>query len=182
MRAWAGWFAGAGGRGVGLRLALRALAFRLRFDAGVLRLPLLGRLARGYNAARFAGTLAMLAAAGVPILKALQSAAETLLQPRDAEPTRWTHWCRCAKGHPLGAALAGKRFPGLIAVRLPGRATGELPDMLGAAPASWAPKCNVGRYTATVLEPLLIAVMGLVVLLIVLAVLMPIIQLNAMVK
>ena len=47
-------------------------------------LPLVGRLARGYNAARFAGTLAMLAGAGVPILKALQAAAETLSQPRDA--------------------------------------------------------------------------------------------------
>ena len=53
-------------------------AVRLRFDAAWLTLPLIGRLARGYNAARFASTLAMLAAAGVPILKALQAAAETL--------------------------------------------------------------------------------------------------------
>ena len=63
---------------VGLRLSLRNEAFRLRFDSAWLRLPLLGRLSRGYNAARFAGTLSMLANAGVPILKALQAAAETL--------------------------------------------------------------------------------------------------------
>ncbi|WP_347615048.1 type II secretion system F family protein, partial [Comamonas thiooxydans] len=52
---------------VGFRLALRNEAFRERFDAQWLRLPLIGRLSRSYNAARFAGTLAMLAGAGVPI-------------------------------------------------------------------------------------------------------------------
>ena len=62
----------------GARLALAQEEFRQKFDAAWLRLPLLGRLARGYNAARFASTLAMLAGAGVPILKALQAAAETL--------------------------------------------------------------------------------------------------------
>src|SRR6478735_3500318 len=64
--------------GTVLAFSLRNEAFRLRFDAGFLGLPLIGRLARGYNAARVAGTLAMLAGAGVPILKALQAAAETL--------------------------------------------------------------------------------------------------------
>ena len=61
-----------------LTLMLRNEVFRHRFDAAWLTLPLIGRLSRGYNAARFAGTLAMLAGAGVPILKALQAAAETL--------------------------------------------------------------------------------------------------------
>src|SRR5262249_50985436 len=79
VRAW-GWamLAARVAGGVARRFALRVPAFGLRFDAGILGLPLLGRLARGYNAARFAGTLAMLAGAGVPILKALQAAAETL--------------------------------------------------------------------------------------------------------
>ena len=66
------------GGGALLVLARRGDAFRERSDALFLRLPLIGRLARGYNAARFGGTLAMLAGAGVPILKALQAAAETL--------------------------------------------------------------------------------------------------------
>jgi general secretion pathway protein F len=57
----------------------RRRPFRERSDALLADdLPLVGRLARGYNAARFGGTLAMLAGAGVPILKALQAAAETL--------------------------------------------------------------------------------------------------------
>ena len=51
---------------------------RRNADAAWLRVPLLGPLARSYNGARFAGTLAMLAGSGVPILKALQAAAETL--------------------------------------------------------------------------------------------------------
>jgi general secretion pathway protein F len=60
------------------RWALTIGHIREKFDAAWLNLPLVGKLARGYNAARFAGTLAMLAGAGVPILKALQAAAETL--------------------------------------------------------------------------------------------------------
>ncbi len=85
LRGW-GWLVvlASAAAGAALALMLRNPAFRERFDAGFLGLPLIGRLARGYNAARFAGTLAMLAGAGVPILKALQAAAETLSQPRDA--------------------------------------------------------------------------------------------------
>ena len=69
--------AGAAGA-VLLKLALRQTGFREQFDAAWLRLPLLGRLSLGYNAARFAGTLALLVGAGVPMLKALQTAAQTL--------------------------------------------------------------------------------------------------------
>src|SRR3989339_272054 len=60
------------------RLALANEKLRERFDAGWLNLPILGKMSRSYNSARFASTLAMLAAAGVPILKALQAAAQTL--------------------------------------------------------------------------------------------------------
>ncbi|MEO8120436.1 MAG: type II secretion system F family protein, partial [Rhodoferax sp.] len=63
---------------VGARLALANPVFREKFDGAWLNLPILGKLARSYNTARFASTLAMLSAAGVPILKALQAAAETL--------------------------------------------------------------------------------------------------------
>ena len=63
---------------VALKLLLRQSAFRRAFDMAWLRLPLLGRLSLGYNAARFASTLALLVGAGVPILKALQTAAQTL--------------------------------------------------------------------------------------------------------
>src|SRR6185369_10544050 len=117
-----------------LMMALRNEAFRERFDAGWLGLPLVGRLSRGYNAARFAGTLAMLAGAGVPILKALQAAAETLSN-RAMRADAMEALVQVREGAPLASALAGrKRFPGLLAMfsRL-GEQTGQLPVMLDRA-------------------------------------------------
>ncbi|MCZ2290347.1 MAG: type II secretion system inner membrane protein GspF [Burkholderiales bacterium] len=171
--------------GVGmLLLARRGEAFRERSDAFVLRLPLVGRLARGYNAARFGGTLAMLAGAGVPILKALQAASETLSN-RAMRADALEALALVREGAPLASALAGKkRFPGLLAMfaRL-GEQTGQLPQMLqrGAAQLSGEVQRRA-MALATVLEPLLIVVMGAVVMLIVLAVLLPIIQLNTWVR
>lgn len=172
-----------GGLGT-LMFSLRNPAFRERFDAGWLRLPLVGRLARGYNAARFAGTLAMLAGAGVPILKALQAAAETLSN-RSLRVDAMDALVQVREGAPLAAALAGKkRFPGLLAMfaRL-GEQTGELPTMLDRAARQLGAEVQRRALAlATILEPLLIVAMGLVVMLIVLAVLLPIIQLNTWVK
>ena len=171
--------------GVGvLLLARRGEAFRERSDAFVLRLPLVGRLARGYNAARFGGTLAMLAGAGVPILKALQAASETLAN-RAMRADALEALALVREGAPLASALAGKkRFPGLLAMfaRL-GEQTGQLPQMLqrGAAQLSGEVQRRA-MALATILEPLLIVVMGAVVMLIVLAVLLPIIQLNTWVR
>jgi general secretion pathway protein F len=167
-----------------LVLALRNEAFRERFDAGWLQLPLVGRLSRGYNGARFAGTLAMLAGAGVPILKALQAAAETLSN-RSMRADAMDALVQVREGAPLASALAGKkRFPGLLAMfaRL-GEQTGELPTMLErAARQLGAEVQRRAMALATILEPLLIVGMGMVVMLIVLAVLLPIIQLNTWVK
>ncbi len=172
------------GAGTAFLLARRNEGFRERTDAALLRLPLLGRLVRGYNAARFGGTLAMLAGAGVPILKALQAAAETLgnrAMRRDALDAL----VQVREGAPLASALAGKkRFPGLLAMfaRL-GEQTGQLPRMLDRAAAQMAGEVQRRALgAATVLEPLLIVGMGLVVVLIMLAVLLPIIQLNTWVK
>jgi general secretion pathway protein F len=167
-----------------LRLALRNEATRERFDAGLLKVPLVGRLARGYNAARFASTLALLAGAGVPILKALQAAAETLGN-RAMRADAMDALVLVREGAPLASAMAQKkRFPGLISMfaRL-GEQTGQLPSMLQrAANQLGAEVQRRAMQMATILEPLLIVGMGLVVLLIVLAVLLPIIQLNQLVR
>jgi general secretion pathway protein F len=185
VRTW-GWalLGGLVGGAMVLRQSLKAPAFRLRFDAGMLGVPLIGRLARGYNAARFAGTLAMLAGAGVPILKALQAAAETLSN-RAMQADALDALVQVREGAPLGSALAGKkRFPGILAMfaRL-GEQTGELPEMLGRAARQLSTEVQRrSMAAATLLEPLLIVAMGAVVLLIVLAVLLPIIQLNTWVK
>jgi general secretion pathway protein F len=169
---------------VALGYALRNEGFRQRFDAGMLNVPLIGRVARGYNAARFAGTLAMLANAGVPILKALQAAAETLAN-RALRADALDALVQVREGAPLASALAGKkRFPGLLAMfaRL-GEQTGQLPQMLDRAARQLNGEVQRRALAlATILEPLLIVVMGLVVMLIVLAVLLPIIQLNTWVK
>jgi general secretion pathway protein F len=168
----------------GARLAWASAAFREKFDAAWLRLPVLGRLARGYNASRFASTLAMLGAAGVPILKSLQAAADTLSN-RAMRADALTALTLVREGAPLANALAHKqRFPALLGMfaRL-GEQTGQLPQMLDRAALQL--RTEVQRRAlqlATLLEPLLIVAMGLVVMLIVLAVLLPIIQLNQLVK
>jgi general secretion pathway protein F len=181
-----GWFmlAALAGAFTLARWSLRSPEVRVRFDTAWLGLPILGRLSRSYNAARFASTLAMLAAAGVPILKALQAASETLnnqAMRRDAQDAL----VAVREGAPLASALSQKkRFPGLLSMfaRL-GEQTGQLPVMLQRAAAQLS--SDVQRRAmqlATLLEPLLIVFMGLVVMLIVLAVLLPIIQMNQLVR
>ena len=185
VRSW-GWLVALGlAGGIATLLAMRRNeAFRERFDAFWLTLPLIGRLARGYNAARFAGTLAMLAGAGVPILKALQAASETLSN-RAMRGDAMAALVQVREGAPLASALSGKtRFPGLLAMfaRL-GEQTGQLPLMLQrAANQLGAEVQRRAMSLATILEPLLIVAMGGVVMVIVLAVLLPIIQLNTWVK
>jgi general secretion pathway protein F len=164
--------------------ARRGEAFRESTDAMMLRLPLIGRLARGYNAARFGGTLAMLAGAGVPILKALQAAAETLGN-RAMRADALDALAQVREGAPLASALAAKkRFPGLLAMfaRL-GEQTGQLPQMLLRASTQLSSEVQRrAMAVATALEPLLIIAMGGIVILIMLAVMLPIMQLNTWVK
>jgi general secretion pathway protein F len=172
------------GGGIFAWWSLKAEPVRLRFDAAWLNLPLVGRLARGYNAARFAGTLALLARSGVPILKALQAAAETL-NNRAMRADALDALVMVREGAPLASAMAQKkRFPGLLAMfaRL-GEQTGQLPVMLQRAAVQLSGEVQRRAMgLATILEPLLIVGMGAVVMLIVLAVLLPIIQLNQFVK
>ena len=166
-----------------LVMARRNAPLRLRMDAAWLRLPLVGRLARGFNAARFAATLAMLAGAGVPILRALQTAAETL-NNQSMRADALDALVLVREGAPLASALASKkRFPPLLPMfaRL-GEQTGQLPAMLDRAAEQLSAEVQRrAMHMATILEPLLIVGMGVVVMLIVLAVLMPIIQLNQLV-
>ena len=169
---------------IGSRLALRTPALRYRFDAAWLGLPVVGRLSRSFNAARFASTLAMLCGAGVPILKALQAASDTLgnaAMRQDAQDAL----VAVREGAPLASALAQKkRFPSLLSMfaRL-GEQTGQLPLMLQRAATQLSSEVQRRAMgLATLLEPLLIVAMGMVVMLIVLAVLLPIIEMNQLVK
>jgi general secretion pathway protein F len=169
---------------LGFQQAMKQPSLRVQFDAAFLKLPILGRLATGYNTARFASTLAMLTGVGVPILKALQSAADTLSNQAMREDVL-DALVLVREGAPLAMAIGQKkRFPSLLAMfaRL-GEQTGQLPLMLQRAAQQLS--ADVQRRAlalATILEPLLIVAMGGVVMLIVLAVLMPIMELNQWVR
>ena len=169
---------------LGFHQAMKKPSLRVQFDAAFLKLPILGRLATGYNTARFASTLAMLTGAGVPILKAMQSAADTLSNQAMREDVL-DALVLVREGAPLAMAMGQKkRFPSLLAMfaRL-GEQTGQLPLMLQRAAQQLS--ADVQRRAlalATILEPLLIVAMGGVVMLIVLAVLMPIMELNQWVR
>jgi general secretion pathway protein F len=170
--------------GCGLWMVRKGPKSRENFDAVWLKLPVIGSLAQGVNVARFANTLALLAAAGVPVIKALQSAAETLgnrAMRRDA--LQMTALVR--EGAPLATAIQQHpNFPPLLATFASlGEQTGQLPLMLERAARQTAERVQRrAMQLATVAEPLLVVGMGSAVMLIVLAVLLPIMELNQLVR
>ncbi len=166
------------------RLLLKRPAVRMGWDALLLRLPIIGRLVRGVNTARFSSTLAILAGSGVPLLKALESGGQTLgnvaLQACVTDAI-----ARVREGAPLARALgAQKQFPPmLIHFIASGESTGKLPEMLDRAAKVQAQE--VERKTmalTTLLEPILVVAMGIAVLLIVMAVMLPIVELSSIIK
>lgn len=172
------------GAGYGIRRWLQQVGPRLAFDTWCLDVPLLGKLIRGYNTSRFASTLAILSQAGVPILRALQAASDTLSN-RALQQNVDDAINRVREGSSLARALAAQnRFPPvLLHLIRSGEATGNLPDMLERA--AEGESRDLERRTlflTSLMEPLLILSMGLIVLLIVLAVLMPIIEINQLVR
>jgi general secretion pathway protein F len=157
---------------------------RMAFDRWLLTAPLLGKLVRGYNTVRFASTLAILTAAGVPILRALQAAGETLSNAAMRENVD-DAIVRVREGTSLSRALGNtKSFPPvLVHLIRSGEATGDVTTMLDRA--SEGESRELERRTmflTSLLEPLLILAMGGVVLVIVLAVMLPIIELNNLVQ
>jgi general secretion pathway protein F len=157
---------------------------RMAFDRWVLTAPLFGKLVRGYNTVRFASTLGILTAAGVPILRALQAAADTLSN-RAMRGNIDDAIVRVREGTSLSRALGNtKTFPPvLVHLIRSGEATGDVTTMLDRA--SEGESRELERRTmflTSLLEPLLILAMGGIVLVIVLAVMMPIIELNNLVQ
>jgi general secretion pathway protein F len=156
---------------------------RMRWHIWLLTAPLYGRFERSLNTARFASTLAITTGSGVPILRALQTSRDTLTNvAMRAQVEEAANSVR--EGVSLARALsAHKHFPPmLIHMIRAGEVTGELPAMLERASSSQ--EQDLERRTmaiAGLLEPALILAMGVVVLLIVLAVLMPIIEINQLV-
>jgi general secretion pathway protein F len=166
------------------RTALKDSAVKLRWHTWLLTAPLYGKFERSLNTARFASTLAITTGSGVPILRALQTSRDTLsnvaMRQQVEEAANSVR-----EGVGLARALsAHKHFPPmLIHMIRAGEVTGELPAMLDRA--ANAQEQDLERRALTIaglLEPALILAMGVVVLLIVLAVLMPIIEINQLVR
>ena len=169
---------------VAARLALRAPTARLAWHRRLLSAPVFGRLIRGTNTARFTSTLAILTDAGVPLIRALEAGARTLSNEA-LKSVVLDAISRVREGSSLARALgAGKIFPPMmIHMIASGEATGELPEMLERTAVTVTQETERRALTLTsILEPMLILVMGLVVLLIVLAVMLPIIEINQLVR
>jgi general secretion pathway protein F len=171
------------GAAVGARMALRNDANRRRWHAALLRMPGLGSLIRGVNTSRFASTLAILVGGGVPLLSALASGARVMnnMVLRDAVERAID---RVREGASLARALGETRAfpPLLIHLVASGEVSGKLEQMLDRA-AHLETQALERRLAVflTLLEPVMILAMGGVVLMIVLAILLPIIEINQLV-
>jgi len=189
LRTW-GWLVLAGliAAGFMIRALLKVPATRFAFDMRVLHVPIAGPLARLSNLARFADTLAILVAAGVPILRALQAARDTirnhvLIAEVDGAIDRVREGASLSRALTRPGEGRGHFPPVLINLIASGEATGRLPLMLERAARQEADEFE--RRTlmlTTLLEPLLVLAMGAVVLVIVLAILLPIIELNQIIR
>jgi len=166
------------------RRALAKEDIRLKFDRILLNLPLIGPLLLGFETARFANTMAMLVSANVPILTALHSARSTLSNSVLRVAIDSTE-IRLREGATLARALGsqGVFSPILIHLIRSGEASGKLGEMLkyGAENAELESEQKTKIFTS-LLEPLLILVMGLMVLGIVMAVMQPILEMNSGVR
>ncbi|MBX8582673.1 type II secretion system inner membrane protein GspF [Pseudomonas cichorii] len=165
---------------VGAGLLLRKAHWRLRLDRSLLRLPKVGPLLTVLESARLARSLAILVGSGVPLLEALQVATATVGN-REVHGTLETVREQVEGGVSLHRALnaAGHFPPLLLNMVASGEASGTLPDMLERVADNQ--ERGFTRHVDMLMalfEPLMILVMGGVVLFIVLAVLLPIMQLN----
>ncbi|MCB1686716.1 MAG: type II secretion system F family protein, partial [Pseudomonadales bacterium] len=172
---------------VGLVMFLRWLLSqpgpRLTWDRQKLKIPLVARIARSSNAARFANTLSILTSSGVPLVDAMHIAAEVVandwIKRRLAEATQ-----RVSEGSSLRIALEGVGYfpPMLLHMVASGESSGELDTMLEKV--AIYQQAEVERIVTTLVrlfEPLMLVVMGGLVMFIVMAILLPILNMNQLV-
>lgn len=184
VKAWGALALGAAAGGlVAFRQALRREAFRLRWHAALLKLPLVGRLVRATDTARFASTLAILTRSGVPLVEALAIAAEVIAnRVIRAEVVGAAQKVR--EGGSLTRALeaTGQFPPMMLHMIASGERSGELDQMLARTARNQENDlaAQIGLMVG-LFEPFMLIFMGAVVLVIVLAILLPILSLNQLV-
>jgi general secretion pathway protein F len=170
--------------GATVALLLRQERWRERAQAALLRAPVFGRVLSGLDTARFASTLAILTGSGAPLLRALETAAGVIWAApiRRAAHTAAAH---VREGVSLARALASQRvFPALLVHLVAnGEQSGQLPAMLERAAREQ--DADVERrltWLAALVQPILIVVMGGIVLVLVLAVMLPIVSMNQLIR
>ena len=169
---------------ISVTLLLRREQWKDRWHALLLRLPVAGRVFSGLDTARFASTLSILTGSGAPLLRALDTAAGVVW----ARPMRRAAGAVAAhvrEGVSLARALASQRVfpPLLVHLVANGEQSGQLPAMLDRAAREQ--EQDVERrltWLAALVQPLLIVFMGAIVLVLVLAVMLPIVSMNQLIR
>lgn len=157
-------------------------SFRLSYDKWVLSLPLIGRLMRGLDGARFARTLSTLFAGGAPLLESLQGARRTVGNTHIREKLDGSI-TMVREGASIAAALkrANALPPMMTHMVAAGERAGEVPKLLDKAAVQLEEEFDTASTVALrLLEPAIIIVMGGIVMAIVIAILLPILRLNAL--
>ncbi|TKB56225.1 type II secretion system inner membrane protein GspF [Ferrimonas aestuarii] len=165
---------------VGFKQAQRNRDFKLKWHNTVLHLPVIGKVARGLNTARFARTLSTLSASGVPLLEAMGIASDVLLniKVRDAVADATT---KVREGASLRASLHHTKLfpPMMLHMIASGEKSGELDTMLARAADNQDREFETLVSVAmAVLQPLIVVTMAAVVLFIVIAIMMPMMAMN----
>ena len=168
----------------GIRRLLRKEGPKRRYHHLLLRLPVVAKLVRGINTARFTQTLSILAGSGVPILESLRIASQVVINVPMREAVEEAS-LRIREGAMISRSLAtSKLFPPMTTHLISsGEASGRLEEMLARAATNQ--EREVDGLVATllgVMQPLLVIVMAAIVLLIVLAILLPIFEINNLIS
>lgn len=163
--------------------AMRSESFKAKMHKIFLGLPIVGRLTRGVNTARFSRTLSIMTASGVPVLDSLRIAAEVIMN-RPMRQAVQEAAVSISEGATIHSSLerSGHFPPMTLHLIASGEQSGNLEEMLDRAASQQERELNTVINTSLkLLEPLIIIGMGILVLLIVMAILMPIFNLNQLV-
>ncbi|MCH8334572.1 MAG: type II secretion system inner membrane protein GspF [Proteobacteria bacterium] len=181
---WAALIVGIVATVIGMRQLLKKEGPKRKYHHLLLRLPVVSKLTRGINTARFTQTLSILASSGVPILESLRIASQVVVNVPMREAVEEAA-LRIREGAMISRSLAASRlFPPMTTHLISsGEASGRLEEMLARAATNQEREVNALIATLLgIMQPLLVIVMAGVVLLIVLAILLPIFELNTLIR